>query len=354
MRIVHAADYGAAVPGSFVAGLRAVFALVQRRGWEAELVLPERARGREWTCALSDDGVTVSFSNTSRIGAVTELRRTSSAPRIVHTHFTRFDAAAAAASLIGCDQVVWHLHTRPARQWPNARDAAKFGVLASLTSRVLCAGEHLRVDAVRRGAPAARVHVVRNGIDLGRFRPPREDERAAARASLQIRPRSRVLLHFGHDPDAKGTDRVEALARELPAAVLLVVGAPSCWRRPRTGITYLDPTPDPRRLYLAADALIAPSRREGGDPPLAVAEALACGTPVIATAIPGHLALARMQPAVQLCDGAPSALAAAVLGLPSETDPSFVRARRWLLEHFSLERYANDVLFHYDEIAEAR
>jgi glycosyltransferase involved in cell wall biosynthesis len=353
VRIVHAADYGAAVPGSFVAGLRAVFALVQRRGWKAELVLPERARGRDWTRAMTEEGVTVTFSTSRQIGSLTELGPTSSGRRILHTHFTRFDTTAAAIGLLGGEDVVWHLHTPPVRRWSNTRDAAQFGVLASRTTRVLCVGEHLRVDAVRHGAPAERVHVVRNGIDLERFRPPQGEERATARRALGLPAGSRVLLHFGHDPDAKGTDRVEALARELPGFTVIVVGAPHGWRSPRNGIRYVDPSPDPRQLYLAADALVAPSRLEGGDPPLAVAEALACGTPVIASAIPGHLVLRSIGPAVQLSDGSPSSLASDVLRSPANTDPSFVRARHWLSENFSLERYAQEIVEHYEEIAGA-
>ena len=352
MRIVHAADYGAEVPGSFVTGLQAVFALVLRRGWDAELVLPERARGRDWIGALANDGVTVSFLEGRHLGAVADLRRTPAAQqRIVHTHFIHFDAATAAAGLTGGGKVVWHLHTRPARPSQSGRDAPRFGALAPLTARVLCAGEHLRADAVRRGAPPAQVHVVRNGIDLVRFRPPEGNERTTAREALGLGRGSRVLLHFGPDPDAKGTDRVAALAQALPGATVLVVGAPHGWRNRRAGIRYLDPSPDARRLYLAADALIAPSRHEGGDPPLAVAEALACGTPVIATAIPGHLALSGIGAAVRLSDGAPSSLANDVLRLPSRTDESFVRARKWLLENFALERYASEVVEHYEEIA---
>ena len=105
-----------------------------------------------------------------------------------------------------------------------------------------------------------------------------------------------------------------------------------------------------RPLYLAADALIAPSRAEGGDPPFALAEALACGTPVIASDIPGHRALAGLAPAVRLSAASPQMLAEDVLRLPRAGDPAFVRAHAWLAPNFSVERYARDILRHYDEI----
>lgn len=353
MRVAHVAAYGAAVPGSFIAGLRAVFTLVRERGWEAELVLPERARPHAWVRRVAEDGVTVRFVDHGRRLAVRELSQTRGmGPRILHTHFTSFDVAATIAGPTHRGHVVWHIHTRPQRSWPNPHDAVKFGLLGRLTDRVLCAGPQIKSDVVERGAPRGRVHAVQNGIDLTHFRPAESGERAAARKLLGLPADGLVLLHLGHHPHLKGTDRVVALARELPEATILIVAAPPSSRSDEGGIRYLEPVADTRPLYLVADALVAPSRSEGD--PFAPAEALACGTPVVASDIPPHRRLDGLGQAVLLSAASPRHLADDVRRLPSRGDESFLRARAWLTANFSVERYAADIMGHYDEIAGAR
>ena len=308
---------------------------------------------RAWVQAVADEGVSVRFVEPGRLPAALEFsRRAGAGSRLVHTHFTRFDIAAAACRSRGA-RVVWHLHTRPRRDWPNLHErAGKFGVLGRRVSRVLCAGEQIRGDAVVRGAPRHRVHVVPNGIDLERFRPGTPDKRIAARMALGLPAKGRVLLHLGHDPYQKGTDRV----LDSRSATW---STQRCWwsrRRPASrcserGVQNLDAVADMRPLDLAADALIAPSRAEGGDPPFALAEALACGTPVIASDIPGHRALAGLAPAVRLSAASPQMLAEDVLAwLPRAGDPAFARAHAGPAPNFSVERYARDILRHYDEI----
>jgi glycosyltransferase involved in cell wall biosynthesis len=352
MRVVHAAGYGSAVPGSFIAGLRAVFTLVRERGWEAELVLPEQARSHAWVRTVADEGVTVRFVDRGRRAAIRELAQARGAgARILHTHYTSFDVAAAVSRPSQRSHVVWHIRTRPQRSWPNPHDAVKFGLLGRLTDRVLCSGPQISSDVVERGAPRGRVHAVRNGIDLEHFRPAEAGERAAARKVLGLRADGLVLLHLGHHPHLKATDRVVALARELPEATVLIVAAPPAGRSDRGGIRYLEPVADTRPLYLAADALVAPSRSEGGDPPYALAEALACGTPIVGSDIAGHRRLNEMAPAVLLSPASPRDLADAVRRLPPPGDESFARAQAWVAANFSVERYAKEIMRHYDDIA---
>jgi hypothetical protein len=73
---------------------------------------------------------------------------------------------------------------------------------------------------------------------------------------------------------------------------------------------------------------------------------------VIASAIPGHQALAGLCPAVRLSDASPQSLAADVRRLPPTSDASFDEARMWLTSNFSVERYADEIMRHYDEILE--
>jgi len=114
-----------------------------------------------------------------------------------------------------------------------------------------------------------RAQLLPCGVDMERFRPiPRE----RARAELGLPAHGRLLL-LAADParPEKRADRAHALAREV-SAELLTLG---------------DVEPERVPLWVnAADAVIAPSEREGFG--LAVLEALACDVPVLATPVGVH------------------------------------------------------------------
>jgi hypothetical protein len=110
---------------------------------------------------------------------------------------------------------------------------------------------------------------------------------------------------------------------------LLVVAAAAGAGGGVPGLRYLEPATDTRPLYPAADPLIAPSR----------AEALACGTLVIASDIPGRV-LARLGPAVLLSVASPESLATDVQRLPRAGDAALARAGASPIPNFSVDRYA--------------
>ncbi len=143
------------------------------------------------------------------------------------------------------------------------------------------------------GVPPSRLHVMRNGVDLERFTPL---PRAECRAALGLPADARVLLSVGNLVELKGHHlAIEALAA-LPGFHLAVVGEGT--ERPRlegliatlglgerVTLTGARPNAELASWYSAADALILASSREGWANVLL--ESLACGTPVVATAIGG-------------------------------------------------------------------
>jgi teichuronic acid biosynthesis glycosyltransferase TuaC len=141
------------------------------------------------------------------------------------------------------------------------------------------------------GVPSERVSVLRNGVDLALFRPV---ERESARKALGLtKP---TLLSVGHLIERKGHHLViEALA-DLPGMTLLIAGdgpeRPALQRlveRHGLGdrVRLLGSVPHDRlpQIYGAADALILASSREGWANVLL--EAMACGTPVVASNVWG-------------------------------------------------------------------
>lgn len=143
------------------------------------------------------------------------------------------------------------------------------------------------------GADRAKLHTLRNGVDLQRFVP---EDRTEARQRLGLPVDGRYLLSVGHLIERKGHHvAIEALLH-LPGVTLLIAGAGPQEGAlkalaQRLGVAErvhwagVVPQTELKWWYSAADALALCSSREGWANVLL--EAMACGTPVIATNIWG-------------------------------------------------------------------
>jgi glycosyltransferase involved in cell wall biosynthesis len=142
-----------------------------------------------------------------------------------------------------------------------------------------------------RGA-AEKVTALRNGVDLQLFTP---DDKPQARAAFGM-PDKFVIASVGHLIERKGHHLViEALA-QIPDGELYLAGAGEEDTRlralaERLGVTqrvhFLGAMPQAklRTLYSAVDCLVLASSREGWANVLL--EAMACGTPVVASNVWG-------------------------------------------------------------------
>jgi glycosyltransferase involved in cell wall biosynthesis len=178
----------------------------------------------------------------------------------------------------------------------------------------------LRDVLVELGAPPARVHVLRNGVDLELFRPM---DREHVRRDLGIT--KVTLASVGNLIEPKGHHLViEALAL-LPDCQLLIAGeGPERGRLTALAasigvgarVTFLGELPHEQMasIYSAADILVLASSREGW--PNVVLEAMACGTPVVATAVGGVTEMLTAPLAGRLLqERSATALAATVMDL---------------------------------------
>jgi glycosyltransferase involved in cell wall biosynthesis len=149
----------------------------------------------------------------------------------------------------------------------------------------------LRDELVALGADAAKVNVLRNGVDLALFRP---EEREAARVSFGMQ--GFAIASVGHLIERKGHDLVIRAMPGLPDAHLFIAGkgeeeaglrrlAAELGVAPR--VTFLGAMPQARlrTLYSGADCLVLASSREGWANVLL--EAMACGAPVVASNVWG-------------------------------------------------------------------
>jgi glycosyltransferase involved in cell wall biosynthesis len=150
----------------------------------------------------------------------------------------------------------------------------------------------------RYGVSPERVRVVLTPIDTGAYRPM---DRMDACDRLGLDWRRRYVLFVGRlDDEVK---RISTLVRSFaalnaahPDVDLLVVGnGRDADRLKKLGETlvpgrvrfmgWISNIDDKARVYSVADCLVLPSKREGF--PTVVGEAMACGTPVVASDVGG-------------------------------------------------------------------
>ncbi|QNK01627.1 glycosyltransferase family 4 protein [Dyella telluris] len=162
---------------------------------------------------------------------------------------------------------------------------------------VVAVSQALADKAVAMGVDPTRVHVLYNGVEPSLFHPGSLSD---ARAKLSLPQDERILLYVGNLKDTKGClDLLNAFPHVLlnqPDANLLFVGsgpcrdallqraaALGCQDRVRlVGAIEHDALGD---WFRAADVLCLPSHNEGV--PNVILEAMACGTPAVATRVGG-------------------------------------------------------------------
>ncbi len=204
----------------------------------------------------------------------------------------RFDVLLAVARLRGIPLIAYHSGSEPHRY--VGRMAKKWTIRHA---DMLIASSQREADQLVTAfrVPQDRVRVVLTPIDTEAFRP---EDRTTARMAAGLQPDRRWILFVGRLDDH--TKRVSALisafaavAPRHPDVHLAIAGdgpdaaalhAQAAGSGAGHQIRFLGWATGPRALgalYNSADCLVLPSRREGF--PTVVGEAMACGTPVLAT-----------------------------------------------------------------------
>lgn len=162
---------------------------------------------------------------------------------------------------------------------------------ASKADGMITVCQALKDTLIEMGVADERVTVLRNGVDLELFRPV---DRAAARSALGLS--RRTLASVGLLIDRKGHHHIIRALKDLPDNDLLIAGdGPD--RRALERLAVEEGVADRvrflgsvdqnrlREIYNAVDALVLASSREGWANVLL--ESMACGTPVVASAVWG-------------------------------------------------------------------
>lgn len=213
------------------------------------------------------------------------------------------------------------------------------------TGRVIVNSEMVRREVVERFAfPGERVHVVRNGVVVQRFRSV---DREGERRKLGLSGRDFVVLFVGSGWERKGLKYVasafsafrQQAMREGIGARLWVVGKGRARRYRGPGIEFLGMRSDVERWYAAADLLLClPIYEPSAN---VCAEALAAGLPVITCATNGASDLVEAGVTGEVAE-APDDLARIVDGMVGWMKQARARvSSRWDL---SLERNVRETL----------
>ncbi len=162
---------------------------------------------------------------------------------------------------------------------------------AHRSDAIITVAAALKNELVRLGAQEEKISVLRNGVDLDTFYPgDREQERRV------LGVEGLVIASVGHLIERKGHDLAIDALKALPQATLLIAGSGPRLRdlqgqAEASGVAhrvrFLGQTghSDLRSLYSAADIFVLASSREGW--PNVLLEAMACGTPCVATDVWG-------------------------------------------------------------------
>jgi glycosyltransferase involved in cell wall biosynthesis len=215
-------------------------------------------------------------------------------------------------------------------RWAAGRSAGVISVCQALKDRL-----------VAIGVAEQHIHVLRNGVDLELFRPR---DRAVARARYDLR--RPTLLSVGHLIPRKAHDIVIRALTQIADAELLIVGegperGALVALADRTGVAgrvrFLGQLPQNELpdIYGAADVLVLASAREGWANVLL--EAMACGTPVVASSVWGTPEVVASADAGLLVDERSGAAFASAIGGLLANRPDR-RATRAYAEQFGWEK----------------
>ncbi|MGV3573095.1 MAG: glycosyltransferase family 4 protein [Ramlibacter sp.] len=224
---------------------------------------------------------------------------------------------------------------------------------------VVCNSEMVREEIVRHyGVDRAKLAVIRNGLDLQRFRPPAPAQHDEARRALGWAGDRPVFLFVGSGFERKGVAvALRALARGTLAgkALLVVVGHDKHRARYQAlaqslgiagAVRFEGPRDDVLPYYHGADAFVLPTLYDPQSN--AMLEAMGCGLPVITSTGCGaaELLSAGSGYVVDALDDA--AVAAAMEELLDRAHGRRLGAEaRRAIEPYTLDRMTDDYLALY-------
>lgn len=267
---------------------------------------------------------------------------------VVQTHhvkqlvYSGLGARLAGAKLVHVEHDCWSLRAPRAQRCLRA--------LAPLCHRIVVVGDGIRDFLVNNvGLPASQLSVIPNGVDLVRYRP----QPTRTREMLGLPTKGRLIGHVGRLEPEKDLDTLlgsfAIVAYAGSDARLVIVGDGSLrsalQRAARAlglsgRVHFLGNRTDVADLLPHLDVFVLSSRNEGL--PFSLLEAMACGRPVVATAV-GEIprVIQHEVTGMMVSPGDPKTLANALAGVLNRRPAAAsmgCAARHVIEERYSLAR----------------
>jgi glycosyltransferase involved in cell wall biosynthesis len=227
--------------------------------------------------------------------------------------------------------VVWTEHGRFSGGRLEKGLAAAYRLASRRVGAIVCVSETVAEQIGGIVGSSVRLEVVRNAIDTTTLQPPTAEERAGARAQLDVPADARVVAWVGRLAEGK-LPTLAAKAGFRVDGVTLMAGA-----GPRTaemsaladGVTVrmLGHLADPGVVYRAADVFLFTSDGRGEGFPYSLLEAAAYDLPIVVNAGSG-IGDELRGAAVTVAEDSPQALADALMAAASHGE-----SRAWACEH---------------------
>lgn len=247
-------------------------------------------------CESIRRGPSLRFSDTPALDAPRIAARAVVASRcrpdlIFVNNFSELAWAAALRMLTGAP-VVCHLHEFRAFRHVSVR------LLARWVDRFVFNSAYMRRTWINHGLSPFRADVIHPGFSASTYNAGSEASRLRAREALGICPDAYVVLYLGRLTPQKGVDVLlegwRLLALPPESARLLIVGVPRTTDAYIDGLRAASPPGcewlamqrDVLPMLHAADVLVLPSRSNEAFGRVVV-EAMAAGTPAVASAVGG-------------------------------------------------------------------
>jgi glycosyltransferase involved in cell wall biosynthesis len=357
--ILVVSNHGAIVGGGELSLLDLLRGLDRDR-WAPVLVVPEEggvgARGRDLDLPVHVIPLpTLRRPGPSSLRSVAALTRLARATDVaaIHANGSRAMAYAGVAGRLVARPALWHVRIAD-------RDGLMDHALCAIATVVIATS---RAVARRFAWAPAKIRLVPNGIDLGRFtpRPPS----AALRATLGVPPSAPVALSIGRHVPEKGyrhlIDAAALIERAKPGVHWILVGNGELrselevqTRRLGLGsqVHFTGWRDDVADVLALADVFVLPSESEGFGRVLV--EAMSMSRAIVATAVGGVPDIVRADETGLLVEPAhPAALAEAVRALlddPARAARLGAAGRARAESTFSLGAHVEAVERAYDEV----
>jgi glycosyltransferase involved in cell wall biosynthesis len=374
MRVLYVID--SLVPGGAERSLLALAPRYAERDIDLEVAYLHDRTGLQQQ--FTDAGVTLHSlaGSGTRMGWIWRTQRLLERrrPDIVHTTLFEADLAGRVAaglrhrpvvsSLVNIAYGPEMLRDPGLRSWKVRQARLADAMTCRWVRRFHAVSDHVgEVMAKRLRIPRHKIDVIPRGRDLEALGSPTPDRRTRTRAELRLPGDAPVLFVAARQERQKGIDVVllamPRILEALPAARLVIAGREGN-DTPRIrstvtelglddAVTFLGVREDIGGLLCASDAFVSPSRWEGF--PGAVLEAMAMGTPIVATDLPMvREAVGDERCAWLVPPDRPAALAAAsidALTKPSLAEERASAARQRFNERFTIDRVADQMVAFY-------